>query len=260
MPKATKVMGMRAWNYQGRSIVGGQKSLKILSVTDSGEKEENGAENNKVYRINYVFDVSQTKGKALKEKACTPEVIDKYFEGIRKTVAGLSQGYIFVEGGKDEVNFDEKVISVQKGLSREEQLKALIYGAAKVRVESRQREDGGEISQGRGLFNAIEETAVTYIAARRLGLGDYPLKTTDFGKFDDDALMKLSTNLHYIKMGAQRITYAVERYIGEAQSADALRAVREAEKQALQPSVAQIDGYYPIFNGNVSKQSIEMGG
>jgi hypothetical protein len=253
MPEATKVMGMHAWNYQGRSIVSGQKSLKILAVTDNGgeaaEGAENGGSGGKSYRMSYVFDVSQTKGKALKEKACTPEVLDKYFEGIKRTIAGLTPGYTFIDGEKGDVNFEEKTVTVPKGLSREEQLKAMIHGVARVRAEGKIREEGGEISQGRGLFNAIEESAVTHIAARRLGLGDYPLKTADFEEFDDEGLMRVSTNLHYVKMGAQRITNAVERYVSEAQSADALRAER-AKAAAAQPAVTQVPGYYPIVNAN----------
>ncbi|MDR2634888.1 MAG: hypothetical protein LBC13_02790, partial [Clostridiales bacterium] len=74
MPEATKVMGMHAWNYQGRSVIGGQKSLKILAVSDGNEAGEYGEENRggntsgKSYRLSYDFDVSQTKGKALKDK------------------------------------------------------------------------------------------------------------------------------------------------------------------------------------------------
>jgi hypothetical protein len=265
MPDASKVMGLHAWNYQGRSIVGGEKSLKILAVTDNNSEAEGGAESGgnsgKNYRMSYVFDVSQTKGKAVKDKACTPEVLDRYFEGIKKTIAGMAQGYTFAESDKNGVSFDEKVISVQKGLSREEQLKAMIHGVARIRAEGKIREEGGEITQGRSLFNAIEESAVTHIAARRLGLGNYPLKTADFEKFDDGSLMRLSTNLHYVKMGAQRIINAVERYVSEAQSADALREARAAAD--AQP-VEQVSGYYPIFNGNmptVTKKSVaEAGG
>ncbi|GHU97971.1 hypothetical protein FACS1894211_00880 [Clostridia bacterium] len=246
MPEATKVMGMHAWNYQGRSIVGGEKSLKILAVTDNGgeaaEGAENGGSGGKNYRISYVFDVSQTKGRTLKEKACTPEVLDKYFEGIKRTIAGLTPGYTFIDGEKGGVDFEEKTVTVREGLSREEQLKAMIHGVARVRAEGKIREEGGDISQGRGLFNAIEESAVTHIAARRLGLGDYPLKTADFEEFDDDGLMRVSANLHYVKMGAQRITNAVERYVSEAQSADALRAERAKAAAGMQPPARQ-----PVF-------------
>jgi hypothetical protein len=101
MPEATKVVGMHAWNYQGRSIIGGQKSLKILAVADNGgetaEGAENGGSGGKSYRMSGVFDVSQTKGKALKEKACTPEVLDKYYEGIKRRIAGLTPGYTFID-------------------------------------------------------------------------------------------------------------------------------------------------------------------
>jgi hypothetical protein len=250
MPEATKVMGVHAWNYQGRSVVGGQKSLKILAVTDNGEAAAEGAGNDgngingKSYRVSHVFDISQTKGKenrAVKGNACTPEVLDRYFEGIKKTVAGLAQGYAFVEGDGNGVNFEGKTVSVRKGLSREEQLKAMIHGVARVRAEGKIREEGGEISQGRALFNAIEESAVTHITARRLGLGDYPLKTAEFGKFDDDGIMRMSTNLHYVKWGAQRITNAGEKYVSEMQSADAIRAARAATA-GMQPPARQ-----PVF-------------
>jgi hypothetical protein len=255
LPNASKVMGMHAWNYLRRSVMEGERALKILAVSEGGAENAEGTENggnSKIYRMSHVFDVSQTKGKELKEKTCSPETLDKYGERIKNAIAKLTYGYTFIEGEKTGVSSEDKTVSIQSGLSRADQLKAMIYGVAKIRTESKQREDGGEISQGRGLFNAIEESATAHIAARRLGLGGYPLKAADFKGFEDDALMKFTTNLHYVKTGAQRITNAVERYVSEAQSADALRAVRAAEQLgAADPAVVNIPGYYPIFNANV---------
>jgi len=58
--------------------------------------------------------------------------------------------------------------------------------------------------------------------------------------------MRLSTNLHYVKMGAQRITDSVERFISEAQSADAIRAERAANPVQY-PAQAARPQAQPVF-------------
>jgi hypothetical protein len=231
-PAATKTRGLHAWNYYGRSVLEGSKSIKILAVSDNA----GDADGEKSYRFSSVFDISQTKsaskGREFSGNTCTPEVLDKYCEGIKRAIAQQAREYTFTEGEKAGVDFENKTVTVQQGLSREDTLKAMIYGTARVRTEGKARSEGAEISQTRALFHQIEETAAAHIVSRRLGLGDYPLKAVDFSQYDDEGLMRVSTNLHYVKMGAQRITDAVERYLSEAQSSDALRAANAAAANA----------------------------
>lgn len=257
LPGATNVANMKQWNYQKRSIIPGSKSIKILAYNgeSANKSAENGGGENaahddngnkdvsgKNYRISFVFDVSQTQGKDLREIRCTPEVLDKYYDGIKRTVANMAREFEFAEGEKNSVDFENKTINIQKGLSREDALKAMIAGVAAVHTESKARADGREISEGREMFNEIEEAAIAHIVSRRLGLGDMKLKTADFSKFDDESMLRVSGNLNNVRMRAQRIANAVEQFISGAQSADAVRQIRAAEA-ASAPETAGIPNY-----------------
>ncbi|MDR3319240.1 MAG: hypothetical protein LBS99_07345 [Clostridiales bacterium] len=246
LPSATKVAGVNQWNYQRRSVTKGERALKILAYNGDGESKEENAESAesggnaaKSYRLSFVFDVSQTHGKDVKEKKCMPGVLEKYYEGIKRTVESLAREYTFAEGERSGVSFDGKTITVQKGLSREDTLKAMIRGVAAMHTEGKAAADGREISQGRAMFNEIEGTATAHIVSRRLGLGDMKLKIIDFSGFDDGGLLRMASNLNNVRMRSSRITNAVERYISEAQSADEIRKVREEEKAAAAQTPAR---------------------
>jgi hypothetical protein len=254
LPTATKTRGLNSWNYYGRSVLEGTKSLKILAVNEQAADKDadaegaDGEKGGKNYRFSNVFDISQTKASSkarqFDDPTCTPEVLDKYYPGIRRAILQQARDYTLAEGENNAVDFEGKTITVKQGLSREDTLKAMIYAVARVRTEGKARAEGTEISQGRALFHQIEETATAHIVARRLGLGDFKLKTADFSQYDDEGLMRVSTNLHYVKMGAQRITDAVERYISEAQSSDALRAAQAATANTAAPAASRSQ---PVF-------------
>jgi hypothetical protein len=82
-PDVTSVYGLKGWNLQGRSVMTGQKAIKIIApiieTTYKDKIDESGnpllgddgkqlQEENKTivgYKPVYVFDLSQTKGKEI---------------------------------------------------------------------------------------------------------------------------------------------------------------------------------------------------
>ncbi|MCL2369683.1 MAG: hypothetical protein FWC80_00405 [Firmicutes bacterium] len=261
LPNATKVAGVSSWNYQKRSIVKGEKALKILAPniesavkTTDGESSENAesGDNTPKYRLSFVFDVSQTHGKDIKGKAITAETLDKHYEGIKQTIQSFAKEYEFSEGENGGVNFKGKKITIKSGQSKEDTLKAMIRSVVRVHTEGRERENGNEISQGRAMFHAIEGTAATHIVSRRLGLGDTKLKTVDFTVFDDEDILKVSSNLNNARVRAARIASAVELYISGQESADGIRKVREEASPAVNNVQVQRP---PIQNTRVAMEA-----
>jgi DNA mismatch repair protein MutS len=226
-PSATKVKAMRFWNYRKRSILPQSKAIKIIAPRFDGGNEGEG---NKAsgYKINPVFDISQTHGAALYDTRCDKAFLDTHYEGVKNTIAATAGEYAFAEGAKStSVDYENKEIGIKEGLSREDVLKAMIYCAARVRIEGKERESGAEFSQGRAMFNEIKETAVAHIAARRLGLGDFKLRVIDFSGFDDDALVNIAGDLNRVKSIAGAIAGRVETYIADVKAEARLQAEDE---------------------------------
>lgn len=239
-PNATNVANMRVWNYHNRSITEGQKGLKILApVLGVAEKESEDDASDKSgkatgYKINFVFDISQTHGKELAQTRCTSEDAEGYYEGILKTLKSIVRDYTFTEGGKrNSIDYAKKQVAVKDGLSKTDTLKAVIYSIACIQVEGKDREDGKDIAQGKQMFNEVEASAAAYIVSRRLGLGDTKLKTLEFTEQDDEAILKFAGNLHRIRGISQKMINAVEQYLSDA------RASAAGSAAAPPPAAAQ---------------------
>ena len=81
-PNATNVNQMRAWNYQKRHIIKGEKAMKIITpkfgqqvVTDeNGNATEKKLDKITGYEVGYVYDVAQTDGEPVKDNlSATPQ-------------------------------------------------------------------------------------------------------------------------------------------------------------------------------------------
>lgn len=228
-PDATNVTLMRQWNYRKRSILAGAKAIKILAPVfekvDSADGGKGQKEKLAGYKINFVFDISQTRGEINPDmrldSKITPTELDVFYENIQEAITGMSNGYGFsFVADNNLIDHNNKVINLKAGQSREDTLRAMIYGVACANIEGRQIENGIEISQGREMFNEIEQTAVAHIASKRLGLDGYKLKEIDFSEFDEESITKFSNNLNNIRSLSQRIINRVESCVMEIQSAN----------------------------------------
>ncbi len=230
MPGATNVGGANYWNYRRRSIIKDSKSMKILApkFTDgsgkSGDAEKDGADKAAGYKLSFVFDISQTQGEALKETHCDAAFLNTHYEGVKNTIAAMAGEYTFIEGAeRSRIDYAKKEVSIKAGQSNEDILKTMLRSVANIRIEGKDREAGNDISQGKAMFNELKETAITHIVARRMGLGDYKLKTIDFSGFDDEALGKFASDINYAKAVAHRITGRIENYVGDIRSEEKMQ-------------------------------------
>ena len=200
-PDATRVEGMNAWNYRKRSIKPGEKSIKILAPVFAKEVvfDKNGqpTENvvNKVtgYRINYVFDESQTKGEDIRDLKITPEILDKNYDFITDVLKGTIKGFEFGES---------------ESLGKEAKLKTLINQIAAANVLTRDRRNFTGIRSSE--MNGVEMSAITYIVANRLGLKTDKLTELDFSKFGEKDFARFAGNIGVIRSVSQKIIMAVE--------------------------------------------------
>lgn len=200
-PDATRVEGMNAWNYRKRSIKPGEKSIKILAPVFAKEVvfDKNGqpTENvvNKVtgYRINYVFDESQTKGEDVRDLKITPEILDKNYDFITDVLKGTIKGFEFGES---------------ESLGKEAKLKTLINQIAAANVLTRDRRNFTGIRSSE--MNGVEMSAITYIVANRLGLKTDKLTEPDFSKFGEKDFARFAGNIGVIRSVSQKIIMAVE--------------------------------------------------
>jgi DNA mismatch repair protein MutS len=231
MPGAVSVGGANYWNYRRRSIIAGSKSLKILApkFTDgggkSGDAEKDGTEKAAGYKLNSVFDISQTQGEELKETRCDAAFLETHYEGIKNTIAAMAGEYTFIEDAdRSYVDYAKKEARIKVGKSNEDILKTMLRSVANIRVEGRDRDAGNDISQGKAMFNELKETAIAHIVAKRIGLDGYKLKTVDFSEFDDEALGKFAGDLNYVKAVAHKMTGRIENYVGDVRSEERLQA------------------------------------
>ena len=87
---ATTVNGMSAWNYAGRSVIPGEKSIKIISPVFTKVEKEKTDENGNVvveeeqvlvgYKVGHVFDISQTQGREIEKITCDQEIAIEHFK------------------------------------------------------------------------------------------------------------------------------------------------------------------------------------
>lgn len=227
-PSATNVAGMREWNYHSRSIIAGQKGIKVLAPRFKEDKiieDENGKAS---YMLNTVFDISQTHGKELKQIRCTAEFAEANFDGLKDVIASLADGYTFIENGKyNTVDYAKKTVTLKEGLSQTDILKGMIYAVASIRTEGKDREAAMNVSQGKQMFNEIEATAVTNIVSRRVGLGDFKLKAIDFSGYEDSAIERFANNLHRIKGLSQKLINNIEQFVSDIESESAAETLTE---------------------------------
>ena len=221
-PDATRVEGMNAWNYRKRSIKPGEKSIKILAPVFAKEVvfDKNGqpTENvvNKVtgYRINYVFDESQTKGEDVRDLKITPEILDKNYDFITDVLKGTIKGFEFGESeslGKEvtsRLDTESRIIEISKTLDKEAKLKTLINQIAAANVLTRDRRNFIGIRSSE--MNGVEMSAITYIVANRLGLKTDKLTEPDFSKFGEKDFARFAGNIGVIRSVSQKIIMAVE--------------------------------------------------
>lgn len=225
-PKATLVNGMNSWNYQKRSIKPGEKSIRIIApVTSSevstdigGNVTEKQSEKVTGYKINFVFDISQTNAKenAKDEFRCDAGMLEDHYDIASEALKGSIKGYSFEtssdmnEGVTSVLDTDSKTITIADGLDKQSTLKTLINQIAAANVlRDRQNFSGLKPTQMANI-NTIEISAISNIVANRLGLTYEKLTEPDFSNMSNEDMDKFASNIGIVRSVSQKMILAVE--------------------------------------------------
>ncbi|MFC1874653.1 ArdC-like ssDNA-binding domain-containing protein [Chloroflexota bacterium] len=154
-PDATRVAGFNTWKDLGRWVKKGEKGIAILApclppkgpkqetpeAATGDEDEERKGEETEIrplyFKVVYVFDVSQTEGKALPEFE-VPSLTGEANEGLFKRVMHLAEAQGVVVSFEQRPNQDPDIkgiycartIWIRPEESRAQQLKTLLHEVA----------------------------------------------------------------------------------------------------------------------------------
>ena len=249
-PNATNVNQMRAWNYQKRHIVKGEKAMKIITpkfgkqvVTDeNGNAVEKKLDKITGYEVGFVYDVAQTDGEPVKDNL-SGDAVKEHYDIIRDALQSTAKGYEFKTHDESEdkshaiLDTLNKTISIRSDLSKEDALLVLIRQVAMANVLGRDRRNfQGLTPNDMENINAVEASAIAYTVAKRLNLEEQKLVEPDFENQPDISIVKLADNLGVIRSISQRMINttegAVNNYLYEQEKA-------KAEQQAAESAAAQ---------------------
>lgn len=191
----TRVAGYRAWQTFGRQVRKGEKGYKVLapvrhrlSPEEAAERAAAGqpaydAEGRPImvvggFRIEHVFDISQTEGEQLVTVPGVPYLVGDDSSGLWDAVAELvaQAGFEIVratlaEGVRGETNYTNRIVTVGDELSSAEAGHILTHELGHIAADHEHRHD---ISRAQ---RETEADSIAYVVCSALGL-DVGEKTT----------------------------------------------------------------------------------
>lgn len=253
-PNATNVNQMRAWNYQKRHIVKGEKAMKIITPKFGQQvvTDENGnaveKKLNKIigYEVGCVYDVTQTDGEPVKDNL-SGDAVNEHYDLIRSALQETAKGYEFKTHDESEdkshaiLDTLNKSISIRSDLSKEDALLVLIRQVATANVLGRDRRNfQGLTPNDMENINAVEASAIAYTVAKRLNLEEQKLVEPDFENQPDISITKLADNLGVIRSISQRMINtaegAVNNYLYEQAKAQAEQEAAASQETQAAPA------------------------
>lgn len=250
-PNATNVNQMRAWNYQKRHILKGEKAIKIIVpkfgtqvITDEeGNAVEKKLDKITGYDVGFVYDIAQTCGDEPVKDIFEGNAVDEHYETIRTALQESAKGYEFKthEKGEDDshaiLDTLNKTISIRSDLSKEDALLVLISQVATANVLGRDRRNfQGLTSNEMENIRAVEISAIAYTVAKRLHLQDEKLVVPDFDDMEDSDIAKFADNIGVIRSISQRLINHIE---GAVNNVIYEQAKAKAEKESAETQIEE---------------------
>ncbi len=222
-PTSKTLYGLKKWNSLGRHINKGEKAIKIFSPIIKKDKDENQKEVYKVngFKINYVFDFSQTNGKELdvfsfdKEKVILNK--DKILLGLKKCVKEKGFNFIFVK--KDELgedvyglcNHKEHLIKIRDDLCDLQTISTSIHECGHALAHSEVRDDflGLMKSEVRSI-KEIEAESIALVVSSYLHLDTSNFNFSYILGWSNGDIKKFRKNLNLISSYSNLLIKSIE--------------------------------------------------
>lgn len=181
-PDATYVAGFKAWDKKfGRHVKKGEKGIPIIGYTPKTVRKEEKKINEKGkeetvltkkiipwYKIVYVYDISQTYGRAL------PKLIENLqgkvddYKNLFESVKSVSPYDIDFEKMADGKNgycdFAGKVIKIREGMSEKQNIKTVVHEIAHANMHNQKDAEFDRRTA------EVEAEAVAYVVSEHFGL------------------------------------------------------------------------------------------
>ena len=226
-PDAVHVKGMKQWNYAGRSIKPGEKSIQIFApiketviteiVDENGEPklDENG---NKVtkkrevvkgFKPSFVFDISQTKGKELEafkmDENTTVEQKELIMKGLTDVVAkhGFTVGYAdektLGKGCYGLCNHKKKQILLLEGMSDLQTVSTMVHESGHALAHGPYRSGfEGLTAKERREIKEVEAESIACVVCFHLGLDTENFNFSYISGWADGDISKFRKNMDVI--------------------------------------------------------------
>jgi Zn-dependent peptidase ImmA (M78 family) len=244
---ASLVKGLSAWNSLGRTVLPGQKGIKIImpiikNLEDENEKSENVQEQiSRVvgYKAGHVFDYSQTQGKELEILNFNSGIIDKHYQIIIDALKSTVPNYLvqfvpYISGGADGVcAYKVKIISVKDNMSKEKMLTTLIHEIAHALAESVDRTNFKGLTQMQVTgIEEVEAESVALVVSNKLGLNTDDFNMGYIANWSNQNIEMFRDNLEVIKNVSSQILKIIEPQIEEEiKKLNIQEQTKEKEKQ-----------------------------
>lgn len=232
MPEATRVAGFWTWKNIGRSVMAGQKGIRILAPIvgvrrkkDTEANKDITKQNERVllgFRNAYVFDISQTDGVDL---PALQEVTGDPGENVERLTAFL--------GSKDiAVSYNERIapalgmsyggrIALLPGQSKAETFATLVHEAAHEMLHKSERRTATTKT-----VRETEAEAVAFVVGKAVGLVNESASASYIQLYHGNASL-LAESLEVIQQTASIILAALEPAITEEDNIAATDALAE---------------------------------
>ncbi len=222
-PTSKTLYGLKKWNSLGRHINKGEKAIKIFSPIIKKDKDENQKEVYKIngFRINYVFDFSQTNGKKLDVFSFDEEKVilnkDKILLGLKKCVKEKGFNFIFVK--KDELgedvyglcNHKEHLIKIRDDLCDLQTISTSIHECGHALAHSEVRDDflGLMKSEVRSI-KEIEAESIALVVSSYLHLDTSNFNFSYILGWSNGDIKKFRKNLNLISSYSNLLIKSIE--------------------------------------------------
>lgn len=281
-PDATSVYGLKGWNLQGRSVMTGQKAIKIIApimeTTYEGKVDESGeailGEDGKQlqdetktvagYKPVYVFDLSQTKGKELEvfriNKETAVENKDVILQSLKDCMHEKGYAVNFVskdklpDGCEGVCNIKSKNIDIKSGMSDLETVSTVIHECAHALAHSAKRQD----FEGLTLKDVkqIEETeaeSIALVVASKFGLDTENFNLSYIAGWSDADISKFRKNIDVIRANSAKLIEAIDMGIEKNRKKE-----KEAESGTLKVENVADSKKKPAKENRLKKSAEEM--